>query len=174
MKKIYVSSLLPLMLLFIFNSCQKMGDGNTSASNEKEVVYNAMNAFDHGDTNALDSLASPDYVEHQIDTVYMKARGLEAVKEIFRSFHKAVPDLKTTIHAIAVAGDTVMVYSTAKGTLVDTLMGMPPTNNMMSFPGVDIFLVKNGKIAEHWGFTDVNAMMMPMQNMPDEKKEMKH
>ncbi len=177
MKKIYPSLLLPLVMLFIFSSCQKAGEENRMVSNIKPVVYKALDAFDHGDTDALDSLTTADFVDHQVDTVHTKARGLDAVKEIFRAFHKAIPDLKTTIYAVAITGDTVMVYNTAKGTLEDTLMGMPPTNNMVSFPGVDIFVVKDGKIAEHWGFSDMNAMqemMIPMQKRPDEKMEGKH
>jgi steroid delta-isomerase-like uncharacterized protein len=176
MKKNYLSLLLPLLFLIVFSSCQKAGENDTMMSQKKDVVYKAMNAFDHGDADALDSLVTPDFVEHQVDTMHTKARGLDAVKEIFHAFHKAIPDLKTTIHAIAVTGDTVMVYNTGAGTLTDTLMGMPPTNSMMSFPGVDVFVVKNGKIAEHWGFADMQAMQamqqmtMPIQSMPNKKK----
>ena len=177
MKTFFGSLLLPLVLLFILSSCQKAGERDNMASSEKIVVYEAMNAFDHGDADALDSLTAPDYIEHQVDTMHTKSRGLAAVKEIFQAFHKAIPDLKTTINAVAVAGDTVMVYDISRGTLTDTLMGMPPTHNMISFPGVDIFLVKNGKITEHWGFADMNAMqqmMMPMDNMSNKKMEGKH
>lgn len=172
MKKIFFAYLLPLSILFILSSCQKAGEESTMGPSEKAIVYKAMEAFDSGDADALDSLCSPDYIEHQIDTVHMKARGLEAVKEIFHEFHKAVADQKTTIHAVGIAGDTVMVYNTTNGILMDTLMGMPPTNKPVSFTGVDMFLVKNGKIAEHWGFADINAiqqMMMPAQNMSNEK-----
>jgi steroid delta-isomerase-like uncharacterized protein len=176
MKKTYLSLLVPFMLLLIFSSCQKTGEENTMMSNEKAVVYKSMVAFDQGDADALDSLTAPDLVDHQIDTMHTKARGLDAVKEMFHAFHKAIPDSKTTINAIAVTGDTVMVFNTVNGTFKDTLMGYPPTNKMISWPGVDVFVVKNGKIAEHWGFADMNAMqqfMMPMQDVPNGKMKKK-
>ncbi len=176
MKKTYLTLLVIFLLLFVFNSCQKPAEENTMMSNEKAVVYKAMDAFDQGNGDALDDLTTPDFVDHQIDTMHTKARGLAAVKEMFQAFHKAIPDSKTTINAIAVTGDTVMVYNTVNGTFKDTLMGIPPTNTMISWPGVDVFLVKNEKIAEHWGFSDMNSMqqlMTPMQNMPNEKMKKK-
>jgi len=176
MKKYFMSLFLLLMLLLTFDSCQKAGEEGQMMSKEKAVVYKAMAAFDAGDINMLDSLAAPDYVEHQIDTAHMKARGIDAVKEIFNDFHKAVANQKTIIHSMGIAEDTVMVFNTTTGILKDTLMGMPPTNKPVSFTGIDVFLVKNGKISEHWGFADPNAMqqmMPPMQNMSNEKSKEK-
>ncbi len=175
MKKKFMQLFLFFILLFVFNSCQKAGEEG-QMSKEKAVVYKAMAAFDQGDINMLDSLAAPDYVEHQIDTAHMKARGIDAVKEMFNDFHKAIANQKTVIHSMGIAGDTVMVFNTTTGIFMDTLMGIPPTNKPVSFTGIDVFLVKNGKISEHWGFADPNAMqqmMPPMQNMSNEKSKEK-
>lgn len=61
-----------------------------------------------------------------------KARGVEAVKEMFHAFHKAIPDSKTTINAMAVTGNTVMLFNTVNGIFKDTLIGILPTNKMIS------------------------------------------
>jgi steroid delta-isomerase-like uncharacterized protein len=164
--------LLVLFLVSVLASCRQPEEGNKMESQNKAVVYQAMEAFDNNDMDMLDNLAAPDYVEHQVNTAQTQATGIEAVKEMSQMLHKAIPDMKTTIHAVAAAGDTIMVYSTLTGMLKDTLMGMPPTNEMVSFPGIDMFLVKDGKIAEHWGFADMVVMqqwMMSSKNMSNEK-----
>jgi steroid delta-isomerase-like uncharacterized protein len=176
MKRSYFPYCISFFLLLFISSCKENGENNSQVSREKDVVYKAMYAFDKGDAAMMDSLAASDFVEHQVDSAHTKARGLDAVKEIMNAFHKAIPDLKTKVYAVAATGDTVMVYSTMTGTWKDSLMGMPPTNSSVSFPGVDVFRVNNGKIAEHWGFADMNSMqqIMSQSNVSNEKMQNKH
>ncbi len=141
----------------VLYSCKPAGTEKMDAAN-KDVAVKAMNAWTNNDVAMLDSLAAPNFVEHQLDTVHSKATGIAAVKEDMEMMHKAIPDLKTTIHAVAVAGDTVMVYNTMSGTMTGPMMDVPPTNKAVSMNGVDVFLVQNGKIAEHWGFIDPASM----------------
>ncbi|HVO72991.1 MAG TPA: ester cyclase [Ignavibacteriaceae bacterium] len=155
------------LFLFFISACQTPQTEDPSIKQNKIIAVKMMQVFDKGDIAALDTMLTDDVVDHQLDTMYIKKTGKEGVKEMFQYFDKAVNGKHTTIHSMAVSGDTVMVFSTTVGTWVDSLMGMPPTNKEIKFPGVDIIRVANGKIAEHWGFLDMAAMaqftMPPME-----------
>jgi steroid delta-isomerase-like uncharacterized protein len=146
------------LFLFFISACQTPQTEDPTIKQNKEIAVKLIDAFDKGDTAALDTLLTNDIVDHQLDTMYIKKTGKEGVKEMFAAFDKAVSGKRTTIHSIAVSGDTVMIYSTTVGTWVDTMMGMTPTNKEIKFPGVDIIRISGGKIAEHWGFMDMAAM----------------
>lgn len=158
MKKRY-SFLGPVfLLLFFISACQTQQTEDPSIKQNKEIAAKMLDVFDKGDIAALDTLLTDDIVDHQIDTIYIKKTGKEGVKEMFEAVDKAVNGKHTTIHSMAVSGDTVMIFSTTTGTWVDSMMGMPPTNKEIKFPGVDIIRISEGKVAEHWGFIDMAAM----------------
>ena len=159
-----------LLLLFFISACRPPQTEDPSIKQNKEIAAKLIDVFDKGDIAALDTLLADDVVDHQLDTMYIKKSGKEGVKEMFEVFDKAVNSKHTTIHSIAVSGDTVMIYSTTVGTWVDTMMGMPPTNNEIKFPGVDIIRVSGGKVAEHWGFMDMAAMAQFMAPPMDKGK----
>ncbi len=56
-------------------------------------------------------------------------------------------------------GDKVTVRHTGTGTHEGEFMGMPATGKSITIPGIDILRVKDGKVVEHWGLTDMSAMM---------------
>ena len=169
MKKALLLYVLIFSISILLTSC-KSGEAIPDTQNQ-QVVYKAIDAFTQGNADALDSLCSPDYIEHQIDTAHTQLRGLAALKDLVKSNHKAIPVMKTVIHSFAVSGDTVMVYNTTTGIMTDSMMGLPPTNKEVSLTGVDVFLVMNGKIKEHWGFIDMNdmAQFAPPKEMTADK-----
>lgn len=67
---------------------------------------------------------------------------------------------------MGIAGDTVLAYFTTTGTNSGPFMGKPATNKTISFEGVDIIRVKNGKAVEHWGVYDNLKMMQQLGMMP--------
>ena len=75
--------------------------------------------------------------------------------------------MKTTIHSIAVSGDTVFCYSTSVGTNTEPFMGLS-ANQKVVLNGVDIMRFEGDMNVEHWGFIDVmdmmNMMKQTMQN----------
>ncbi len=164
MKKYFITCL--AAALFTLQACSNNAGDEQAAMNQKkiDVAVKSTAVFDSGNVNDLDSLIAEDAVDHQLDTSMTKKSGLAGVKEMFMMYHAAFPDMHTKIHSMAVAGDTVFAMSTTTGTQKGEFMGMPPTNKEMSFSGVDIMVIKDGKITEHWGYIDP-ADMMAMQNM---------
>lgn len=160
-----------LLVVFVSGSLisYTRGQDNKTDDQRKAAMLKVMNIFDGGDVNQLDNYITKDAVDHAMDTAVSKKPGLEGVKEYFTYSHKLFPDMKTTVHSVAVSGDTLFAYFTSTGTTSEPHMGMP-ANKKIVYNGVDIVRFSGDKIAEHWGFMDSNdvgqMMKMQMQKAP--------
>lgn len=131
----------------------------------KAAALKIIAAFDKGDVNAFDALIAKDVKSHSEMPPGMKSTGLEAVKEMCQMNKTAFPDMKSQVHTVAAAGDTVMVFYTSEGTNTGSLFGHPATNKKIKVDGVDIIRFQNGKAVEHWGVFDSMKMMQQLGMM---------
>ena len=159
--------LLPILFIIGLTSCQN-NKKNEMENQQREATAKIIEIFDNGNVDELDAIIAQDAVDHQMDTTTTDKRGLEGVKEEFRYFHKVFPDMKTTIHSIAVSGDTVFCYSTSVGTSTEPFMGMP-ANQKVTINGVDIMRFDGDKNVEHWGFMDIADIMKMMKQSNQNK-----
>ncbi|MGX6608301.1 ester cyclase [Micromonosporaceae bacterium Da 78-11] len=60
--------------------------------------------------------------------------------------HATFPDLRITIEAIYVAGDTVTVRTTYRGTQAGPILGVPATGRTIEFRATDIHQIGRGQI----------------------------
>ena len=123
----------------------------------KEIVRQVYGAVGRGDFDALADLIADDVVEHE------EFPGLEPNKEgvlqFFRYLRSAFPDLIMTAHDMAAEGDKVFVRGPMAGTHQGEFMEIPATGNRIEVPMADFLRIEDGKVAEHWGVTDVASMM---------------
>ena len=110
----------------------------------------------------LDELAVEDYVEH--DPFPGKAIALagERVAGLCLAFNP----LQFTIEDVIAEGDKVVVRWTNAGTDSGGFMGMPATGKDFGIAGIDIHVVRDGKLAEHWHVVDQLAQMQQMGLIP--------
>jgi len=153
------------LLLFFSISVLVFGQDmdQMSMDTKYKMTYNeVLNALTSGKLNVLDNYLTSDFVEHDPSPMMSKKTGIDAVKEIFSSYHKIFPDMKTKVHNIAVSGDYLFAYLTFTGTTSEPYMGMP-ANHKMTMNQVDFIRFKGDKMSEHWGFTSNEDMMIMMQ-----------
>lgn len=163
-----VNIILVMLLFFAGISGYTRGQDKSDAQ-RKAIFVNVAHIFDKGDVNQLDKYVSDNAVDHQMDTSVTKKTGLAGLKDYFNYSHRVFPDMMTTIHSIAVSGDTLFAYFTSAGTTSEPYMGMPANKKLM-YSGVDIVRFSGNKIVEHWGFMDTNDMNKMMQMMSDKNK----
>jgi predicted ester cyclase len=109
--------------------------------------------FNQGNLDVCDELVAPDHVEHQ-NFGPSHPLGPDGTKAVIASLRRAFSDFHLTIEDLAVAGDTVWLRMTGRGTNDGSFIGHPPTGRSMSTDVFDAVRVGDGRIVEHWGVPD--------------------
>jgi steroid delta-isomerase-like uncharacterized protein len=108
-------------------------------------------AWNSGDIEAINKIASPDYVWHQTSGQNV---SLEQMIELLKSQMVAFPDRNFSVEDILAKGDKIALRYTNKGTHEGDVEGFPATGNKFEITGIEIYRVENGKIVESWEAND--------------------
>ena len=120
--------------------------------------------WNQGNLAAVDELTAPDFVEHNPQPGIPPDR--EGLKQLVTVYRTAFPDTQFTVEDLIVEGDKAVVRWTARGTHQQELMGIPPTGKQATVTGIDIYGIKNGMTAEHWGNFDQLGMLQQLGVIP--------
>ena len=107
-----------------------------------EEVFNKKNL------GVIDELCSVGFVDHS--ALPGQAPGAAGLKAVFQEWLQAFPDMNLTIHEMIAENDYVVTRFTGRGTHKGTLLGAPPTGKEVSFSGIDMIRIKEGKALEVW------------------------
>lgn len=116
-------------------------------------LYDALNEPSKKDVVALLSkAANPDYRSYHTNE---DSLSRDQLADVFKAIGVAVPNLHWTIEDIQTYGDQIVVRGKATGTPTGDFWGAKPTGKSFSTMAIDIFTVKNGKLAsayhvENW------------------------
>ena len=116
-------------------------------------LYDALNQPAKKDVAALLAKAcNPDYKSYSTNEDWLDR---DQLADVFKMIGSAVPDLRWTIKDVLTLGDQIVVRGEATGTPVGELWGAKPTGKSFKTMAIDIFTVKNGKLAsayhvENW------------------------
>ena len=132
-----------------------------SAEESRATMRRYFGAFEQGDTDLLDELLAPEYVNHSPATPELPT-GPEGVKGVVAMFRSGMPDLRVVIEDMIAEGDKVATRYTLEGTHEGELFGVAPTGQHLSIKSISIERVSDGKIREHWRITDSLEMMQQL------------
>ena len=111
-----------------------------------------------GNLALIDELVSEDFVDH--NPMPGQSPSKDGVGFFVNTMRAAFPDLKaTTSEPALVDGNLEALYVVLSGTDQGVLLGIEPSGRSVEFSGIDIIRVDGGKVAEHWGATDIMALM---------------
>lgn len=149
MKKLY-ALLIPLLFsLFICCGCQQKEERTYTDAVAQKNKDNATILWNGGDLAIVDTLYSSDCVYHSAD--FLDAKGPEEIKKFIKWVYTSYPDFAVTLDEPLKLKDRVVFTFKATGTNDGPLgENMPPTGKKMSFNGVSISMIENGKIVEEW------------------------
>lgn len=116
-----------------------------------EEVFNRQNIA------ALDELVSRDFIHRQPGRVLRGAEFFDLIKS--REHFLTFPDLHLTIEDMIAEGDKVVTRWTARGTHQGEAMGRPPTGNEVTWTGINITRLVDGKLVEDWEELDTLGLM---------------
>jgi steroid delta-isomerase-like uncharacterized protein len=121
-----------------------------------------LRAWNDHDATAISDLVTDDVVWED-PALPGPARGAAAVQEFMRAAWLGFPDLRfdETDHPHRTAsGDQVAWRWRMRGTMTGPLdpPGFAPTGRAMEIEGVDLWMMRDGRIARYWAFYDMNEV----------------
>jgi len=114
-----------------------------------------------GRLELIDDLYTEDVVDHM--PLPGQVGGKDALRQVVADFHRAIPDLKITVHGVICEGDRAVDFWTLRGRHTGRAMGMEPTGAQLEFSGIDMVRIRDGKISDIWHVEDLLKMLDQMQ-----------
>ena len=119
------------------------------------------------DLDGFAALFAEDYVNHQMSAAApTPAPGVspkQATIGFFAARLKGMPDLSVAIEVSLASGDMAAASFVYTGTHQGIYFGVAPTGKRLRFTSCDIFRVRDGKIAEHWGMGDIAGTLAQLK-----------
>jgi steroid delta-isomerase-like uncharacterized protein len=120
-----------------------------------------------GQINLIDELTTDDLVDHE-EGLPGQPAGREGVKFFVNAMREAFPDIRAkTIEPTLTDGNLEAARAVLTGTHRGELLGVSATERVVEIESLDIIRVEDGKVAEHWGVTDVMSLMQQLGAIPD-------
>jgi steroid delta-isomerase-like uncharacterized protein len=113
-----------------------------------------------GDFAVFDELMDPAFIDHTPPPGVLPNR--DGVRQLYRSFRSAFPDMVATIEFQTGEGDLVTTRKTYKGTHKGDFLGVPATERTVNFDVIDVLRVQDGRIMEHWGVMNIASLMQQL------------
>jgi len=111
----------------------------------------------------------------------IEVRGREGFQQYMRTVRAAFPDFQNQIQELVAEGDKVVARLAYRGTHQGELFGIRATGKPVTYAGVAIFRIANGKILEGWVLGDtlgllhqLGASSLPQATTPEKKSGLTH
>ena len=128
-----------------------------SVEENKAIAHRFLkDVWEKGNLSIVDEIIADDHVHHLSKR---DNHGPEGVRKLVTWFRAFLPDLQITIKDLIAEADKVMIYFTFSGTDIGGYFDNPPSGKPVTYEGIDIFRVCEGKIVERWGIVDTISMM---------------
>ena len=135
-----------------------------SQDNKKVVARFYDEVLNGRKVSVLDELAIEDYVEH--DPFPGQGNGRADLKARVQLLQGAFDPLRFTVEDVIAEGDKVVVRWKNAGTHSGSFMGIPATNKTFTVAGIDVHLVRDGRLAEHWHVVDQLGQLQQIGVIP--------
>ncbi len=135
-----------------------------SAEQNKALARKAIGIWTSGDLDAVDEVYALDYVNHQHHDPDdpRDLHGTEAIKGFVAEFRQGFPDFRNSVDIQVAEGNTVATRFTSTGTHRGAFMGVEPTGKKLTWTGITIDRISDGKIVESWANWDMMGMMQQL------------
>jgi len=131
-----------------------------SIEENKEIVRRYQEIYNKNELDRLREVVAEDLLTPKI--LPGIPQGLEGAKAAHQIMVAGFPDYQTAIEELIAEGDKVVARITMSGTHTGSFMGIPPTGRFISFTGIYIARIGNGKIVEHWGEEDGVSLLQQL------------
>lgn len=123
-----------------------------SLEENKALARRSIDLWGHGNTDMPEAVFAESYINHQEPDVEGGAttRDLASWKKLVTDFHKAFTNSVTDNGLQIAEGDRVATRFEFSATHDGEYMGVAPTGKQITWTGIEIDRIENGKIVESW------------------------
>jgi len=131
-----------------------------SLEENKKTVRRYQEIYNSNDLDSLREVVSENLRTPKIMSGI--PTGMEGAKVAHRIMLAGFPDYQTMIDDLIAEDDKVVARITMSCTNTGSFMGMPATGKHVSFTGIYMARIANGKIVEHWGEEDGVSLLQQL------------
>lgn len=106
-----------------------------------------------GNMNLLDEIMASDFKDHG-ETLFGSPQGCDTLKQGITASRAVFVDLHVQLHDVIADGEMVGVRGTMRCTHQGEFLGVSPSGNELSWNGLALFRIVDGKITERWFNSD--------------------
>jgi len=132
-----------------------------SSENNKALVKKSVEIWSTGNLSRLKEIYSPNCIFHQHSYLNhgMPIEGVDNWRKLIQDFRQAFPDFKDSIDDQICEGNKVVTRFTSRGTHNGSWVGLAPSHKKISWTGIVIDKIENGKIVESWANWDMEGAL---------------
>lgn len=127
----------------------------------KAIITQYLAAWGKGDADTVKALLAPDAITHVSATHTEKSIDFEA--QACQTWVASFPDTDLKVEKLVSEGDSVTAYWVIQATHTQEFAGIPATHKQVTFGGLEIQRLADGKIVEIWRLSDSFGLMQQLQ-----------
>jgi len=136
-----------------------------TTNDNKAIVRRFIDeVFQRGSFDSVDELVTEDFTPH---TWGPTPPGRDGLKRAIERVSAGLSDPSMTIEDVMAEGERVAVRLTSSATQSGPFMGLPPSGKRYEIEEIHWFLLRDGRISEHWHQADFLGMLRQLGAMPD-------
>jgi predicted ester cyclase len=140
----------------IFPRKTTMNLKSTQLSNKEVAEEYANKIWNDKEINTIDRLVHQNVLIHSLLGDFY---GTKAMRDVVQAWLKGFPNLRVDNHIIIGEADLVSIQWQAKGTHQGEFKAIKPTGNPVSYSGVTVYRMNEGKIVEYWAYLDMQHLL---------------
>jgi steroid delta-isomerase-like uncharacterized protein len=113
--------------------------------------------FNQRDPKLIEELLSPHLIDHN------RLLGGVDLRQRMARVQEAFDDAQLRVDQYILQGNAVAWRWTIRGTHTKPIMGVPPTGRAIEISGLSAAIFKDGKVLEHWEFSDDQSVLAQIQ-----------
>ncbi len=133
----------------------------------ERIVHELSAMWNSKDVDRIERLFAPDAV-HEDTTSGAKLSGAPAIRELFSSTWKAIPDVHTDVTRVISQDEWAAWEWTMTATQTGDFPNLPATGHSFSIVGVSVIQIRDGKVLSQRDYYDQASFLRQVGALPAE------
>jgi steroid delta-isomerase-like uncharacterized protein len=129
------------------------------AEENLEAIKRAVQAVNERNMSAIMEVIAPDFKKYDLTRALPDVSGQHGMTDLLQLVLRALPDLHVDIDDIFSTESRLAVHLSYSGTHQGEFFGAAPTGKPVTFNGINLYHLKDGKVTENKQLMDVAGFL---------------